>query len=141
MKTIVGTALVYLLTVSHFANSQPDKDWWACQYIKDTGLTWEDGNWKAANFKMQKPFVLISDGQDSLTVDSVSKATGAVKEYLSCSVSEWAGDIHCQSKSVGTSLSFSVVNQRGVTTQIFGALMPDGDRDTLHLRPFECAKG
>ena len=140
MKTLAWPALVYFLTVSYFANSQPDKDWWACQYVKNGGLKYEGGNWRQENFEKGKPFVLISDGQGSLTIDSVSKATGAMPEFLSCSVSEYKGDIHCQSKLAGTTLSFSVVNQTGATTDVFGALMSD-DRGTLHLRPFECVRG
>lgn len=141
MKTIVGTVLVYLLTVPQLATSQPDKEWWACQFVHDAGLYWEDNNWKVGSYKMGKPFVLISDGQGSLTIDSVSKATDSSSNNVFCSKSKRAGDIHCQS-TYGQSLSFSTANQRGVTTQIFGALMPDGrSRDSLHLRPFECAKG
>jgi len=140
MKTAVACASIYFLAFSHFANSQPDKKWWACQYVKNGGLHYEGGNWRLGSFEKGKPFVLISDGRGSLTKDSVSKATGAIKEFLSCSVSEYKGDIHCQSKFGGTTLSFSVVNQAGATTDVFGALMSDG-RDTIHLRPFECVQG
>jgi hypothetical protein len=101
---------------------------------------WKDSNWELTRYKMQKPFVLISDGQGYLTLDSVSKAADVTAHFLSCSGT--AGLIHCQSKVTGDTLSFSPDNQSGVVTNTYGALMPDdGKRDTLHLRPFECAKG
>ena len=141
MRTIVGVALVYFLTVSHFANSQPDKDWWACQYVEDSGLYWKDNNWVLGRYKMeQKPFVLVSDGQGSLTTDSVSKPMDTVHD-LSCAKGEWGAHVHCHSNLTGTSLSFDGFNQRGVVTTVFGALMDGDARDSLHLKPFECAEG
>ena len=139
MKTVVRAALICLLSLSHVATSQPDKDWWACQYIESAGLYWEGNKWKVTRFNFDKPFVLVSDGYGSLTTDSVNKTTG---HTYSCRTGS-DGNINCQTKMVGMSLSFSPANQRGVMTKIYGALTtPDGEyRDTLSVAPFECAKG
>ena len=70
MKLIAVAAMV----LSTAAVAQPDKDWWACQVVHSAGMKWENNQWVTTTFKGHSPFVLMSDGNGSLTKESVLKA-------------------------------------------------------------------
>lgn len=143
MKTIVGTVLVYLLTVPQLATSQPDKEWWACQFIDSAGMDWEAGAWSITRFTLRKPFVLVDDGAGLLDLDSVSKPLDARQAAITCTNANVDKHIFCQSRWTGSSFSFDPKTGTGAVAEILGAFgkSDDSRRDSLLVSAFECIKG
>ena len=143
MKTIVGIALACLLSVSPFANSQPDKDWWACQFIESGGLIWKDRAWTSTKFTLKKPFVLVADGAGLLKLDSVANALGSDEMATTCTNKNVDGHIFCPSRWSGASFSFDPKTGTGGTARIPGAFedLSSSNRASLNISVFECAKG
>lgn len=136
MKNLI-TALAILLSTS--AVAQPDKDWWACQYLESAGLQWKNGQWGVGRFQLESPFVLMSDGNGSLTEDSVSKPIKAPVSLVEC-VDLQGGDIGCYDASGGY-LFFNTNTGRGGVSQMNGATSTSDNRDTVSVQAFECTKG
>ena len=44
------------------AQPSEGQDWWACQSVASSGLTYEGGQWKPQNFAHNKRFILIGEG-------------------------------------------------------------------------------
>ena len=136
------TALAILLSTS--AVAQPDKDWWACQYVESVGLIWENGQWERTGFKNRPPFVLMSDGNGLLTKESVAKMfsnTSPAPSIVVCS-SEITGHISC-ANPVGSSLFFNPYTANGGYSYTYGASQAQTDeiKDTVSVSAFECTKG
>jgi len=113
---------------------------WACQYTADAGLRWENGSWKATNFREGQPFVLVQDG-DLLTRKSVSTAlTGDDRSHILIRCRWNEGLVFCRD-TLGTSLVFSPTTGQGGLSLILGATQNNPEqRDTVHVKHFICQK-
>lgn len=147
MKIAVAAASIYFLTVSHFANSQPDKDWWACQIVETAGLLWESNSWEVREFEDSAPFVLVSDGKGLLSTRSVAKVIlgdDGAAPFFDCRNKEGDVLIYCSDVVINSSLSFNPELGIGATSYIYGGVtLPDTEnrRDMVVVATFECAKG
>lgn len=140
MKKLVTLFIATLLASS--VSAQPDKDWWACQFVKAVGMKWENGRWVETNFKLARPFVLISDGNEGLTLESAAKAMMMGAEgsaMITTCETGIAGDVWCM--KVGDYLAFNTLTGQGGITKLYGATMHEDERDTPEVAAFECTKG
>lgn len=134
MKKLIALLAVALPLVGQ-AQPSEGQDWWACQTVENAGLIYRSGKWESTYFSGELKFILISDG-NSLTTESVYKAGITV-------------DAECRSDfdtvtcfdMAGGQLIFDTTLAQGAISQIYGGLQGGDDRDTLHVKPFECAKG
>ena len=104
--------------------------------MEDAGLIYQSGDWESTYFNGELKFILIADGI-SLTTESVYKA--GITVDAECRTSR-SGNVSC-TDTAGGQLFFNKRLGRGAISQIFGGGMDGDDRDTLHVTPFECAKG
>ena len=141
MKKLIAIAAVLLSTA---AVAQPDKDWWACQVVHSSGMNWENNRWVTTTFKDDPPFVLMSDGNGSLTRESVLKAvdsSGLPLGTIECRDWGYRGQVTCMVVN-GHSLSFNKETGKGGFSKTFGATTLNTDyRDSVTVRAFECTKG
>ena len=139
MKLIAIAAMV----LSTAAVAQPDKDWWACQVAHTSGMKWELGQWVTKTFNDAPPFVLMSDGNGSLTKESVAKAILGGPKYadlFTCEVDTLYADVSCHDTS-GATLLFSTEAGRGGISYLFGTEDNSSNRDPVTVNAFECTKG
>ena len=134
------TALALLL--SSTAIAQPDKDWWACQYVAAAGMDWEDGKWSALKLAPKEPFILMSDGKGSLNKTALLKVFDLHSEdYITCITSTLGNRFVCVS-DFAKSLYFNTATSQGGVSILFGAGSDSPDyRDTVGVLAFECTKG
>ena len=121
---------------------------YACQYVKNGGLVWEDGNWRVGRFNTGNPFFLKTEN-GSLTPESVrgvfGQASGARSsplEYV-CTPAVGIEPSHQACINyIGTALSFSTTSMAGTVAMLTGGTQPkeDSRKDTLHVAPFVCTK-
>ena len=139
MKKLVTLFIATLLASS--VSAQPDKDWWACQFVKAVGMKWENGRWETANFKLGNPFVLMSDGNGGLTKESVAKAMAGHEVFASITtcVPSPGGYVGCVQN--GSHLFFNTETGKGGMSKLIGTTLNGEDRDTPVVEAFECAKG
>ena len=140
MRLIAVAAMVLSTT----AVAQPDKDWWACQGVHAWGVNWANNQWMTGNLKPSAPFVLMSDGNGSLTKESVAKTIDGH--------SRWASQITCRLDSAdtsfitcvddsGTTLNFDRSVGKGGISRLIGTTGTGSRRDTVSVSAFECTKG
>ena len=137
-RWIVG-AVIALSSVT--ATAQPDKDWWACQYTEGTGMSWEYDRWEVRSFKLERPFVLVSDGSGLLTVESVAKAFDGEPSWYQCD-DRSPGRVWCRDY-VGSSLFFDPSTGNGGTSYLLSTITDSRseDMDDVGVFAFECTKG
>ena len=140
MKLIAVAAMVLSTT----AVAQPDKDWWACQEVHSSGMYWENNRWMTATFQEGSPFVLMSDGNGSLTKESVLKAVDNAslqKSEVECKAWGYEGRVSCMTV-MGGHLYFSKETGKGGISAMLGSTMSDTNfRGTIRVHAFECTKG
>jgi len=139
MKLIAVAAMV----LSTAAVAQPDKDWWACQVVHSSGMQWENNRWVTGTFKDDPPFVLMSDGNGSLTKESVKKAfdSTVVDAGLECKDWNYRGYVSCMAVN-GSHLFFNKETGKGSASKTLGATETGTDyRDSVSVEAFECTKG
>ena len=140
MKLIAVAAMV----LSTAAVAQPDKDWWACQVVHASGMKWENNRWVTTTFQEYPPFVLMSDGNGSLTKESVLEAVAAAglhKSGVECKDWAFEGNVSCMTV-MGMLLYFSKETGRGGFIRMFGSTTTATDyRDSVLVSAFECTKG
>ena len=131
MKKLIAVAAMVLSTT---AVAQPDKDWWACQYLDTPNWIKERGNWEAAPPRAKKPFSLVLDDSGFPTKESIAQATNTPLEYVEhkC-VSHREGLITCASGS-GQTIYFDSTADRGAY-----ALLTAPHQVVVEY--FECSKG
>ena len=128
------------------SQSQPPEgqDWWACQSVARSGLTYENRKWQGSDFEHDKRFVLISDGEN-LDAESVAKAmfVSLKPEDVICNPPLFKRSISCYSNTsaVAVSLHFDRKYGNGAIHFGDGGGKPGGYRDSLYVTAFECAKG
>ena len=141
MKKLIAIAAMVLSTA---AVAQPDKDWWACQVVHASGMKWENNRWVTTTFQEYPPFVLMSDGNGSLTKESALEAVAAAglhKSGVECKDWAFEGNVSCMSVT-GGHLYFSKETGKGGISQTAGAGLPyTNNRDTVSVSAFECTKG
>ena len=140
MRKLIAVAAMVLSTT---AVAQPDKDWWACQVVHASGMNWENGQWVTGNLRPSAPFVLMSDGNGSLTKESVKKAfdSTVVDAGVECKDWNYQGQVACMVVN-GKSLMFNKETGKGGISRMYGSTDTDTDyRDTVSVRAFECTKG
>ena len=140
MRKLIAIAAVLLSTT---AVAQPDKDWWACQAVHASGMYWENNRWVTTTFQKGPPFVLMSDGNGSLTTESAAKALRTtVVDGVTCIPDPYGRSrVNCFDLSGGTMFFDSQAGKGGVS-QMIGSTDTDTDyRDTVSVSAFECTKG
>ena len=139
MRSLIAVAAMVLSTT---AVAQPDKDWWACQVVHSSGMYWENNRWMTATFKEDPSFVLMSDGNGSLTKESVKKAldTTLVDAGLECKDWNYQGYVSCMAVG-GALLSFNKETGKGGISYLGGTTDTGSNRDTVSVEAFECTKG
>ena len=137
MKLIAVAAMV----LSTAAVAQPDKDWWACQVVHASGMNWANNQWVTRTFEEGSPFVLMSDGNGSLTMESVAKAMAMHGEpsWYVCDARS-RGQAWCRDYA-GSSLYFDPKTGKGGISALLGATQSDTERATVTVDAFECTKG
>ena len=103
------------MVLSTTAVAQPDKDWWACQVVHSSGMDWENNRWVTRTFEDSLAFVLMSDGNGSLTTESVAE----VLESRSAICGFYAPAISCHDGSWKQSVLLSR-NRQGRHQQSLG---------------------
>ena len=142
MRKLIAVAAMVLSTT---AVAQPDKDWWACQVVKSSGMEWENNRWVTGTFQEDPPFVLMSDGNGSLTKESVSKVFSGQTSYadqVTCNPDPYGRRrVHCF-ESAGTTMFFDSQAGKGAVARVLGSISTDTDRrDSVEVSAFECTKG
>ena len=135
--------IVAAVLLSTTAVAQPDKDWWACQVVHAWGINWANNQWMTENLRPSAPFVLMSDGNGSLTKESVKKAfdSTVVDSGVECKDWNYQGYVSCMDVG-GAHLYFSKETGKGGLSLMSGSTTTDTDyRDTLSVEAFECSKG
>ena len=144
---LTGALCALLLALSCNVTAQPDKDWWACQFVETAGLDWQSNSWKITNYAESAPFVIVSDGKGLLSRKSVAKATLGDEDagqFYECRIKEGGVIIYCADVVINSSLSFNPELGMGAMSYIYGGVTsPDADnhRDGLWVSTFECIKG
>ena len=131
MKLIAVAAMV----LSTAAVAQPDKDWWACQVVHSSGMDWVNNQWVTRTFDDSLAFVLMSDGNGSLTEESVAK----VLESRGAICGFYASAISCHD-GYGSNLFFYPETGKGGISNLWGSIMSE-NRGSVLARAFECTKG
>ena len=142
MKKLIAVAAMVLSTT---AVAQPDKDWWACQVVHSSGMYWENNRWVTTAFNEDPPFVLMSDGNGSLTKESVAKVFSGQTSYadrVTCIPGRYGRSrVNCFESS-GTMMFFDSQAGKGAVARVLGSISTDTDRrDTVSVDAFECTKG
>ena len=108
----------------------------ACQFQEAGGLSWKQGQWNVARFKLKEPFILVLKG-DNLDPASVAKPLD--DENPVCEkTSSISLDIRCHDQ-YGGSLFFSPKTNRGAVSQLNGGTSAAANtRDSLSVSPFIC---
>lgn len=134
--------MTFILTLSALTvSAQPDKDWWACHYVKVAVLAWLNETWEVREFEPRPPFVLMSDGNGGITNESAGKALGSPSDLLTCEVSDGGLLVSCHG-IVGEMMFFHQGSGRGGISGLFGAAMGSGPaRANPIVAAFECAEG
>ena len=112
MKLIAVAAMVLSTT----AVAQPDKDWWACQVVHASGMDWVNNQWVTRTFDDSLAFVLMSDGNGSLTEESVAE----VLESRSAICGFYAPTISCHD-GYGSNLFFYPETGKGGISNLWGS--------------------
>jgi len=121
---------------------------YACQYVENGGLVWEDGNWRVGRFNTGNPFFLKTE-HGLLTPESVGEVFGQESVARSsplayvCTPAVGIEPTHQSCINyLGTALSFSTTSLAGTVAMLTGGTQPKGDsrKDTLHVAPFVCTK-
>lgn len=139
MKLIAVAAMVLSTT----AVAQPDKDWWACQVVHTSGMQWENNRWVTRDVEDSPPFVLMSDGNGSLTKESVLKAVESdlPEQGVECKDWNFKGQVACMVVNA-QSLMFNKKTGKGGLSRMHGSTTTGTDyRDTVSVKAFECTKG
>lgn len=140
MKRLIAVAAMVLSTS---AVAQPDKDWWACQAVHTAGMEWENNRWVTTTFTNDPPFVLMSDGNGSLTKESVLKAVGLEglpEQGVECKDWAFEGQVACMTV-MGMHLHFNKEIGKGGISRMLGSTGTDTNRDSVGVSAFECTKG
>ena len=138
-KFITATLLILSAATS---TAQPDKDWWACQFVESAGMEWDGRKWEVLPFNLPGPFTLISDGEGSLTRESAAKAMAMAEFARLVKCDEAFGGIAYCVGSGTTVLSFSLQEGLGTVAMLAGGTQPKGKRrDTPVIKVFECSQG
>ena len=139
MKKLIAAAAMVLSTT---AVAQPDKDWWACQGVHAWGVNWANNQWMTGNLKPSAPFVLMSDGNGSLTKESVKKAFRSTVDDAGVECKDWnyQGYVSCMDVG-GGHLYFSKETGKGGISYLWGTTATGSNRDTVSVSAFECTKG
>ena len=139
MKKLVTISIAMLLSAS--VSAQPDKDWWACQFVKSVGMKWENGRWNEEIFKLRPPFVLMSDGNGGLTKESVAKALSGSESDANITTCEPSyGDGYVSCMMTGDHFEFRTKTGNGGISSLMGTTMQGDKRDTPVVMAFECTK-
>ena len=134
MKKLIALLAVALPLMGQ-AQPPEGQDWWACQSVENAGLVYRSGKLESTYFSDEHKFILVADG------NSLKK--GSLPDLLEMGVecrSNFFEAVVC-SDELGGSLIFSPVTGQGAISTIFGGVMVGDKKDTLHVTPFECAKG
>ena len=96
----------------------------------------------AKTFQVGSPFILMSDGNGSLTTESVKKPMGLkIPQNIRCQVSRYGRGVTCNSV-YGGSLYFDSESSKGGFSTLFGTADADPDLpDSVMVSAFECTKG
>ena len=139
MKKLITTFTATLLASS--VSAQPDKDWWACQVVHVSGMNWENNQWVTRTFSNSTPFVLMSDGNGSLTKESASKLLDVSDREVKCKVSPYKKRVTC-ADGFGGNAFFDTEAAKGGVSKIYGSVTVETDhRDSIFVKAFECVKG
>ena len=141
MRKLIAVAAMVLSTT---AVAQPDKDWWACQVVHSSGMRWENNQWVTTTFQEDPPFVLMSDGNNSLTNESVAKAIDGASifaNHYTRQPNPYGGSRVTCDERTGTTLFFDFKRGKGAIGRKFGSVDTGNNRDTPTVDAFECSKG
>ena len=138
MKKLI---LLVAFTLPLMAQAQPPEgqDWWACQSVASSGLAYEGGQWKPANFSHNERFILIGEGA-GVTKASAAKALGTPEGAVNCQLNPY-GEFFCFTSLTGLSFGFSTKTENGAIGRILGGVADGEERDTMHVLSFMCTKG
>ena len=105
-------------------------------------MQWENNRWVTSTFKDDPPFVLMSDGNGSLTKESVKKAfdSTVVDAGVECKDWKWRGHVSCMTV-MGNHLHFNKEIGKGGISQMYGSTATGNSRDSVGVHAFECTKG
>ena len=108
------------------------KEIWACQQTHSAGFNWQGGVWRQTTFTNEQ-FLLTIGG----TTSSYKLASG--REYqIECTPQ--LNRLQCMDRT-GGAIVFSPTLGTGAISQAFGAIMgSQGDRDSVSISIFNCAK-
>ena len=142
MKLIAVAAMV----LSTAAVAQPDKDWWACQVVHSSGMQWESNRWVTGAFKKRPPFVLMSDGNGSITTESVAAGVYGrpeIADLVTCQPSPnyIEGSYVTCLDNLGSTLFFDPKQGKGGFSIRSGSINTGSRRDSVAVDAFKCTKG
>jgi hypothetical protein len=107
-------------------------------------MKWENNRWVTTTFNLSAPFVLMSDGNGSLTKESVAKAFDGVSTYadqVTCQPDLYGTRSATCINSTGSTLFFMAEAGKGAISRMYGSTATGGNRDTVSVDTFECTKG
>lgn len=139
MRFCIALMLGILCVTGTYAS---DNQIFACQNSSSAGFDFDNGKWKATEFRPPKPFFLkLVNGKPDLT--SVAKLIGGVPQVLKCGV-DVEGLINCAQladspyMASAETLIFSPKLKRGAISVIGGAIGTGENRDSLVINVFTC---
>ena len=123
---------------------------YACQYVMNAGLNWENGSWVVSRFTKNKPFILITEN-GSLKPASVAAYFGGERGLtdppsflLPICTEPWIGNPNVQTCTtpVGETMSFSTTTLAGTVAQLYGGMQHQSNvrTATVTVAPFVCSK-